>query len=176
MHRKMTGLLVVIALALVAFLARDASTAATLTAQDHAEINQLYARYSYGVDTQADDGWLYARTFTEDGEFHYGAPQPARGRAELRELARPGGGWDQGTGGQPRSWHVPTNILIEPTADGAQGTAYLLLVNGAEAGGPVITGRGIYTDEIVKTSEGWLFKSRAYHPEDFPADLRLTAQ
>ena len=176
MRRQMTGLLVVIALAFVAFMARDTSTAATLTAQDHAEINQLYARYSYGVDTQADDGWLYARTFTEDGEFDYGAPQPARGRTELRELARPGGVWDQGAGGQPRSWHVPTNILIEPTAGGARGTAYLLLVNGAEAGGPVITGRGVYTDELVKTSEGWLFKSRAYHPEDFPTDLRLTAQ
>ena len=103
MRRQMTGLLVVIALALVAFLAQDASTAATLTAQDHAEIDQLYARYSYGVDTQADDGWLYARTFTEDGEFDYGAPQPARGRTELRELARPGGAWDQGAGGQGRA-------------------------------------------------------------------------
>ena len=176
MTRKTAVGLTVLAVVLVGFLARDASTAPTLTAQDHAEINQLYARYSFGVDTQADDGWLYARTFTADGEFDYGAPQPARGRAELRELARPGGAWDQGAGGQPRSWHVPTNILIEPTADGARGTAYLLLVNGAEAGGPVITGRGIYTDEIVKTSEGWLFNKRAYHPEDFPTDLRLTAQ
>ena len=176
MTRKTAVGLTVLAVVLIGFLARDASTATTLTAQDHAEINQLYARYSFGVDTQADDGWLYARTFTEDGEFDYGAPQPARGRAELRELARPGGAWDQGAGGQPRSWHVPTNILIEPTAGGARGTAYLLLVNGAEAGGPVITGRGVYTDELVKTSEGWLFNKRAYHPEDFPTDLRLTAQ
>ena len=69
MRRKTTALLVVIALAFVAFLARDARTAATLTAQDYAEIHQLYARYNYGVDAQADDGWLYARAFTEDGEF-----------------------------------------------------------------------------------------------------------
>lgn len=176
MRTKTAGLLAVIALALVGFLAQDAGTAPALTAQDQAEIHQLYARYSYGVDTQADDGWMYARTFTEDGEFDYGAPQPAQGRAELRELARPGGGWDQGTGGQPRSWHVPSNIMIEPTADGATGTAYLLLVSGSEAGAPVVTGRGIYTDELVKTAEGWLFKKRAYHPEDFPTDLRQTAQ
>ena len=176
MRRKTTASLVVIALAFVAFLARDARTAATLTAQDYAEIHQLYARYNYGVDAQADDGWLYARAFTEDGEFDWGPPEPTRGRDALRELARPGGSWDQDARGQRRPWHVPTNILIEPTADGARGTAYLLLVNGAEAGGPVITGRGVYTDEIVRTAEGWLFKKRAYHPGDFPADLQLTAQ
>ena len=175
MPRKTAVAMAVIALALVGFLAQDAGTAPTLTAQDHAEINQLYARYCYGIDTQADDGWLYARTFTEDGEFEFGAPEPAKGRAQLRELARPGGGWDQGSGGQ-RSWHVPSNILIESTADGAKGTAYLLLVSGSEAGAPVVTGRGIYTDELVKTAEGWLFKKRAFHAGDFPSDMRQTAQ
>ena len=175
MPKKTAVAMAVIALALVGFLAQDAGTAPTLTAQDHAEINQLYARYSYGVDTQADDGWLYARTFTEDGEFEFGAPEPAKGRAQLRELARPGGGWDQGSGGQ-RSWHVLSNILIEPTADGANGTAYLLLVSGSEAGVPVVTGRGIYTDELVKTAEGWLFENRAFHAGDFPSDMRQTAQ
>ena len=175
MPRKTAVVMAVLAVALVGFLAQDARTAPTLTAQDHAEINQLYARYSYGVDTQADDGWMYARTFTEDGEFEFGAPEPAMGRAQLRELARPGGGWDQGSGGQ-RSWHVLSNILIEPTADGANGTAYLLLVSGSEAGAPVVTGRGIYTDELVKTAEGWLFKKRAFHAGDFPPDMRQTAQ
>ena len=177
MTRKTTAVLAVLAVVLIGFLAQDVNTAPTLTVEDHLEINQLYARYSYGVDTQADDGWLYARTFTEDGEFEFGAPSgPARGRDQLRELARPGGAWDQGSGGQPRSWHVPSNIMIEPTADGARGTAYLLLVSGSEGSAPVVTGRGIYTDEIVKTAEGWLFKKRAYHPGDFPADLQLTAQ
>ena len=176
MPRNAAVVIVVLALAVVGFLAQGVNTAPTLTVEDHLEINQLYARYSYGVDTQADDGWMYARTFTEDGEFEFGAPEPAKGRAQLRELARPGGSWDQGSGGQPRSWHVPSNILIEPTADGARGTAYLLLVSGSEAGAPVVTGRGIYTDEIVKTAEGWLFKKRAFHAGDFPSDMRQTAQ
>ena len=84
------------------------------------------------------------------------------------------------------SWSVPGFYFLNTDfaaafdkgngIDGARGTAYLLLVNGATAGGPVITGRGVYTDELVKTSEGWLFRKRAYHPEDFPTDLRLTAQ
>ena len=66
--------------------------------------------------------------------------------------------------------------MIEPTGDGAKGTAYLLLVSGSDGGAPVVTGRGIYTDEIVKTAEGWLFKKRAFHAGDFPSDMRQTAQ
>ena len=69
MRSKTTGLLVVLALAFVAFLARDARSAATLTAQDYAEIHQLYARYNYGVDAQADDGWLFKRRAYHPGDF-----------------------------------------------------------------------------------------------------------
>ena len=177
MPKKTAGMMAVLAVVIVGFLAQSAGTAPTLTAQDYAEIDQLYARYSYGVDTQADDGWMYAQTFTTDGEFDFGAPSgPAVGREQLREMARPGGVWDQGSGGQPRSWHVPSNIMVEPTADGARGSAYLLLVSGSEAGVPVVTGRGIYTDEIVKTTEGWRFKKRAFHAGDFPPDMRHSAQ
>ena len=62
MTRKTAVVLAVLAVVLIGFLAQDVNTAPTLTVEDHLEINQLYARYSYGVDTQANDGLLYART------------------------------------------------------------------------------------------------------------------
>src|SRR4051812_4522796 len=62
-----------------------------LTAQDYAEINQLYIRYNWGIDTHADNGMTWAKTFTPDGEFIIGANKTV-GREKLAAFAkaRPG--------------------------------------------------------------------------------------
>jgi len=61
--------------------------------------------------------------------------------------------------------HVVSNVTIEPSAEGASGTAYVLLVNIGQSGKPsALTGGGIYRDTFVKSAEGWRIKSRTYLP------------
>jgi hypothetical protein len=148
----------------------------TLTALDYAEIQQLYARYAFAYDTAEDNGMVYARTFTSDGAFNFpdGDPRgrcPAvspdsktaecKGPEALAKLAR-------GTGetkGRLTLSHVTTNIVIEPSSEGAKGKAYLALPGTGGAGMRVA---GLYEDTLVKTPDGWKFKVRLYTPTPNP--------
>ena len=109
-------------------------------------IQQLYARYAHTLDLGDAEGW--ADTFTPDGVF-----ANSKGRAELITFAE---GF-YGRGGDARHWN--SQVLITPTAEGADGSCYLLLVNtGAQ---PVsITVSAIYQDKIVKIAAGWRFQER----------------
>jgi len=134
-------------------------TAPALTALDYAEIDQLYARYAIAADSGADDGAMWAETFTEDavyyGADYYRTGTPLRGYEELKA------NFADNPGTTPR--HFTTNILIEPTPEGAMGTAYLMIVTEAEEEDderPAILIKGVYHDQLVKTAEGWRFKER----------------
>jgi SnoaL-like domain len=129
----------------------------TLTAADYVEIQQLVARYSYAVDTHADNGYAYADPFTPDGFFG-----KTKGREALAELART---TQKDRGGPAYTRHFLTNVIIYPTPDGARGSQYLMAIDVSEAGKPssVVHG-GRYDDEYVKTPVGWRFKSRQLHP------------
>lgn len=121
---------------------------ASLALADYAEIQQVYARYSHGID--ASDSKLLSTVFTADGEFVMGTnvrkwSDLAQGPAKERALAR----------------HVTTSIVIDPTPDGARGTAFIMLVN-LQATPPAFTGGGVYEDVLVKTAAGWRFKKRTY--------------
>ena len=145
--------------------ARPASTAAaggSLTAQDYLEIRALAVQYSYGLDTGADNGWLYANVFTEDGEFHGppavpgGKPFDAKGRAQLRTFAVPGNGANYVR-------HFTSNHLIESAPDGARGKVYLLVIDIARDGKPTsVNMGGHYEDAYVRTAEGWRIKTRHF--------------
>jgi|SoiMethySBSTD1v2_1073268.scaffolds.fasta_scaffold23323_6 hypothetical protein len=164
--------------------ARDSATA--LTALDYAEIQQLYAKYAFAYDTASANGDDYARLFTADGAFNFPNGDPRRrcdpiepggkvaeckGAAALAKLAR-------GTGetkGRLTLSHVTTNIVIEPSPEGAKGKAYLSLPGlGPQGGGMRVS--GLYEDTIVKTSEGWKFKLRVYTPIPNPQRQPTTAQ
>jgi hypothetical protein len=57
--------------------------------------------------------------------------------------------------------HFLTNVLIEPSAEGATGMQYLAVIDVGEDGKPTsIFLGGRYEDVYVKTPEGWRFKSR----------------
>ena len=155
---------IVLGVSLVAMTPVHAQQKAALTALDYAEIQQLYARYAFAYDTAEDNGHAYARTFTADGAFFFpngdprkrcpasksGVGSTCQGPEELASLAR-------GTGGKNRLTlsHVTTNVVIEPSPEGATGKAYLTLRSGSG---------GLYEDQLVKTAEGWRFKVRAYTP------------
>src|SRR5690349_8742484 len=96
----------------------------SLTPQDYAEIQQLYARFNWALDSNAEDGKAYARTFTTDGEFLVNSVRQAAGREQLAQHALKQAG---GLGGRPH--HIATNILVEATPEGARGGAYFILLN-----------------------------------------------
>ena len=62
--------------------------------------------------------------------------------------------------------HYTTNILIEPTAEGAMGAVYVF--------DPSSGRTGIYDDQLVKTPEGWRFEKRAATFGTFSDELLQT--
>jgi hypothetical protein len=137
-----------------AWAQQGAAKPRTLSTQDILEIQQLGARYAYGLDTGADNGNYYASVFTVDGSFGNNV-----GREKLAALAREGGGRLKLHGYQ----HIVTNVIVEPTAHGAIGSQYIqVLTVGGKGKPPMIDHGGRYEDVYVKTPEGWRIKSRKY--------------
>jgi hypothetical protein len=161
---KSKGLAVLVGLALLvgtgAYVqqtgAREGLTA--LTPADHVEIRNLYAKYNHYVDNAKDEGWAYANLWTKDGVFHINLADPRviRGDKELAELAN-------GAGMAPpfvRSAHHAVNIMIEPSAEGANSAAYLFMMSSPTESTSATGLSAIYHDQLVKTDGGWKFKVR----------------
>ncbi|MGE3510132.1 MAG: nuclear transport factor 2 family protein, partial [Vicinamibacterales bacterium] len=89
----------------------------SLTPQDFVEIQQLYAKYNWALDSGDSKG--YADTFTPDGVFNNNV-----GREAIIKFAD---GFAKGLGSHVRHWN--TNLLITPSATGASGKVYLVLVD-----------------------------------------------
>ena len=114
-----------------------------------------------GADAVPDSDML-VNTFTEDGVFDVTNPVapgqefPVQGHEQLSVLMKR---LAMMPSRAPR--HYTTNILIEPTAAGARGSAYALIVrNGEDGERPYILAKAVYHDQLVKTPEGWRFKKR----------------
>lgn len=119
-----------------------------LTAQDLVEIQQLYSKYNWTLDSGDAQG--YAATFTPDGVFNNNV-----GKDAIVKFAE---GFHKGMGAQVKHWN--TNLMITPSATGASGQVYLVLVNFATKPISIVTS-ATYSDELVKTPQGWRFKKRA---------------
>jgi hypothetical protein len=136
--------------------------AGTLTALDYAEIQQLYAQYAHGIDTHADEGWMYANTFTEDGVLTSGS-RTWVGRGAIAELAKPPG--------DPSLVHAIVNVKIEPSQEGADVDANMMQLTLGEPGTPpTVKGFGRYVDVTVRTAEGWRFKKKTWTLLSAPAE------
>lgn len=124
----------------------------SLTPQDYVEIQQLYARYNFTID--AGDAEGYAALYTPDGTFnafagHDGLISFMKGR----------------NGANQRHWN--TNLMITPTPEGADGAVYLMLIN-VGVNPPVIATAAKYSDQLVKTAQGWRFKKRQTSRDGVP--------
>jgi hypothetical protein len=135
----------------------------TLTPLDYIQIQQLVAKYAYALDTGADNGYEYARLFAADGVFIRGelnGRARVQGVEPLAALARDSPSRRRGplTVG-----HYIVNHVIEPSAGGATGKAYLASMTFGNEGqsGTIVLG-GHYEDIYVKTPDGWRFKSRQF--------------
>ena len=123
-----------------------------LTAEDYVEIQQLVVSYPYALDTAANNGFNYADLFAPDGEF---IRPPTKGRDNLAKLAL-----DQPHGANYVR-HFLANQLVEPTADGAIGKQYLVVIDVGENGKPsTLFLGGHYEETYEKTADGWRFKTR----------------
>ena len=123
-------------------------SASKLTSDDLIEIQQLYARYNWALDSGDSEG--YASTFTPDGVFNNNAGHDA--------IVKFADGFHSGVGAHLRHWN--TNLMILPSAEGATGQVYLVLVDFATKPASIFTSAS-YSDQLVKTPQGWRFKKRA---------------
>lgn len=148
--------LLLVGLLVVPAVAAWAQKAGKLSQMDYIEIQQLYAHYNMAVD--GNDAKLLETVFTPDGEFISGTAH-RKGRELVAATAT--------KRERPQVTHMATSITITPTPEGAHGTSYLMLVN-LQTTPPVIRGGGYYEDVIVKTPDGWRFKSRTYYSQAMP--------
>lgn len=128
---------------------------AALTPLDIIEIQQLAIRYSYGLDTGADNGYLYAGVFTPDGAFVGRQVPLTQGREALARVAR-----SVRKANSQYVRHFITNHEIQPSLDGATGKVYLMVVDCEEGQPSSIYIGGHYADVYVKTPDGWRIKKR----------------
>jgi hypothetical protein len=111
-------------------------------------IKQLTARYNRAFDSTDVGGYL--ATWTEDGFFERSnAGRSYQGHEELRELVStfPVDGR-----------HVTSDFIITVDGDRAESSSHLMYLD-REQGFSVVM-FGIYADEVVRTDEGWKFRSR----------------
>jgi hypothetical protein len=147
MLRKAFALFAII-VAAGATLVYAQKAAGALTAQDLVDIQQLYAKYNWTLD--AGDAEGYASTFTPDGVFNNNV-----GHDAIVKFAETFHG---GMGARVRHWN--TNLMILPTPEGAHGQVYLVLVDFTTKPATIATSAS-YSDDLVKTAQGWRFKKRA---------------
>ena len=129
----------------------------SLSTKDYIDIQQLYAKYNEALDS--GDGEAYAATFTPDGIFNNN-----KGRDALLAFVQQ---WKEKLNGMSRR-HWNNNLIITPTAEGATGSVYLLLVD-ISARPPVFAAAAKYSDVLVKTPQGWRFKQRTTRADSAPA-------
>ena len=119
--------------------------------QDYIDIQQLYARYAHAVDYGDIEGFV--ALFAPDGSFGNFV-----GHDGLRTFMK----------NRPKSGrrHWNSNVMITGTPEGANGSAYLLIVDVDNSS--LVIEAGKYEDTFVKTAQGWRFKRRVVHFERRP--------
>jgi hypothetical protein len=129
--------------------------ATILSPQDYVEIQQLYVRVANAIDSKESNGRVAGDLFTADGVFRSGSWEIV-GAEKIAEAINNGPG-----GAKLR--HVTTNIVIDPTPEGARVHAYLTIfaMGSSDSGqAPSVSSFGVYDDNVVKTPNGWRIKHR----------------
>ena len=136
---------------------KGGSRHATLTAQDNADIQLLYARYNQGSDFGDTEMWM--SIWTDDAVFKPSPKQTLTGTKELAEFrAARNAARNAATGSQARHWN--SSLVLSPTPGGASARAYFLVLNTTTGKQPVTMLAGYYDDTFVKSDKGWRLKTR----------------
>src|ERR1700733_11331807 len=110
--------------------------AGKLTTDDLIEIQQLYTKYNWALDSGDAEG--YASTFTPDGVFNNNVGHDA--------IVKFANTFHGGMGAHVKHWN--TNLMITPSAEGATGQVYLVLVDFGTKPASIATSAN-YSDELV---------------------------
>jgi hypothetical protein len=130
---------------------------AGLSAQEFAEIQNLYAKYN--ICSDAGDAEGFARCFAKDGVLRIDSVGlRVAGHAEFvrfKEKDRDGRG-----GRYRRHWNG--SLHLERLAGGkVRGRCYLLAYNGDPGKLPVLADCGVYEDTLVLEAGAWRFLERS---------------
>lgn len=141
--------------------ATEPNTGARLSASDILEIHELYARYSYAVDT--GNGAMRGSVFTDDGTLatYLSDHKPEHVSLLVERTDKKGNHGHR---------HFMSNIMVEGEGDQARGTCLALVLGRQKAdatdtydpvpGNGFTFKTGFFKDAIVRTPKGWRFKSR----------------
>lgn len=142
-----------------------------LSADDRAELYELYSRGTRLITMGDIDGWLDC--FTSDAVFFlpgiedFGvADMTMTGHAELRQFITDviDGKYDPTMGLEPgtKKRYLVGNIMLDGDGDnGASGSAYFFLILPSKGDTPPkMLGSGVYDDSFVKTPAGWKIRNR----------------
>jgi hypothetical protein len=153
----------------VLLAAAVAETKGALSADDYAEITQLFARYVHAHDSRDSDA--FAAVFTDDAVFvnDNGAPLPGAPSGVMtwtgkKELA---GMMGYVRRERPKMTLFFTNLKIDPSPEGAK-VAHYVMVNDFQKT-PAVTAGGFCENNLVKTKQGWRLKKRVCYVEPGPA-------
>lgn len=144
-----------------------------LTAQDYADITQLFSLFGYTFDSASENGYQWANLYTPDGVFVAGSVVASmRGRETLASfaagrLAFPNGFATLTPGpGTPHNplaiAHILTDVQIDPAPDGAIARLYRLNAGIGADGRSNLGIGGVYNVLLSRTPEGWRFKENWY--------------
>ena len=163
--RKLIGVgvgIVALLVVVAGMLSEPGSAQGTLTTDDRVEIRNLYNKYNHYIDNVKDNVEAFASIFTEDAVFETNIAVGTRtGHEDLAALAR-----QVGSATKVSPGHLVWNVVIDPSPEGAIGSAYYGVTVRPHEEGTEVRGWawGIYTDRLVKTDDGWKFKYRRYTP------------
>jgi hypothetical protein len=145
------------ALAAGIMFAGTCMAASGLSAQDYFEIQQLYSQYNNAIDSGDAEGW--AATFTPDGVFNTFV-----GHDALVNFVKT---WREKLGGATRK-HWNNNLQVTGNSKEANASVYLLLVDFITKPASIV-GTATYTDNLIKTKDGWRFTKRTTKGDAAPA-------
>jgi uncharacterized protein (TIGR02246 family) len=118
---------------------------------DRTKIRELTARYGRCFDD--GDAENFAATFVEDGSMEVNGSPVATGRRELAAMC---------TNTPWGTMHVTVDPTIEIDGDTAVQEVTILVVQRAKSmkDQSKVVGSGRYSDELVRTPDGWRFSRR----------------
>ena len=141
--------------------AQQARRAGSLTFEDYLQIQQLYSRYYHAIDAADAEGW--AGTFTPDGVFN-----DIKGHDALAA-------WIQRAGPNRPLRHLHSNLTLTPSPEGVSGSVYVVQID-KTAKPLTVASYSRYDDTLVKTPQGWRFKTRLRSADTTLVPARSGAQ
>ena len=144
-----------------------------LSTQDRLDIQDLFARYAWALDTGDSDAFV--RCFAREGALVWDAfetPLRWSGADELRHFIEGLRALPESAGRQ----HHVSNVLVEPSMQGARARAFVLVTLRQPDGALRAHVAGYYEDELQNESGEWRIRQRTIRDWAGPVLERFAGQ